>query len=629
MTELERKTFEENKRFGGNTREFFSKLSRGLMVPIALLPIAGLFLGIFAGIENIMLVSGVDANSSWFLLTSVFKTIGEVVFANLPLLFAIGVAIAFTEDSGIAAFSAVVGWLTFNAAQSIFIHTTAGGGTSVLWYSDVPSSVITQNVGITSMNSSVFGGLSVGFLVAWVYNKFHTTQMPKVLGFFSGTRLVPILTFMFTPVIGFIFVAIWPAIGMGLESFGAALSKAPAQLDAFAFGFIERALIPFGLHHAFYTPLWYTSVGGSMYLVDASGSLVGGQATEGNQSIWFAINSAAGMTFDGFLDIDVTSLNSIQSALASANLDSSLAQPIYDAANKLGLTGVWQVQVSSSTGSIALMTEGVRPGAYMQGKYPIMMFGLPAAGLAMIHAVKGKENRQVAGSVIIAAAATSFLTGITEPIEYTFLFLAPWLFWGFHAVMAGLSFWILALLGSSVAVTFSGGIIDYSLYGILPDATGQGVHSYWIIAVGAVFAPIYYFVFKWSILRFDLKTPGRSEDAKMVTKADYLANKGSDSNSGKKDKKDKKGSQDSGPSPERVQQLLENLGGMENLDSIDACITRLRLSVNDRSKVNDEELKKMGAVGVVGGGRAIQVIFGAEADAFKVKLLAIKKGLNK
>ena len=592
----------------GGVKEFFSKLSRGLTIPIALLPIAGLFLGIGAGFENVIAqVMGTDADpvklqQAQFVFT-VMKNIGDIVFANLPTLFCLAVALAFAEDAGVAVFSALIAWIIFNATQSTMITehgswgTTTGGDPiwnleyySVLWYPNVPVSVVTSNVGIQSLQTSVFGGITIGLFVAFLYNKFHKFEMPKVLGFFSGTRFVPIITFLTVPLLGFFFLMIWPILGMGIDSFGKSMAGAPIGLDALIFGLVERSLLPFGLHAAFYTPLWYTSAGGTLHdALDGGGVIAQDGGAVGNQGIWFAMQSL-GIPFDA-INVGV---HGDWTSVVSSNGD------FMDISNKL-------------TGVDYSLTLGVNPGAYMQGKYPFMMFGLPAAGLAMVMASK-KENRQVAMSVIGAAALTSFLTGITEPIEYTFLFIAPLMFYGFHVWMAGISFWSLDLLGSHIGMTFSGGIFDYVLYGILPDATGFHSNSYWVLLVGAIYAPIYYFVFYFWITKFDIKTPGRTEgEVSMVSKADYRSSKVSKKSNNKVNRE------------ERLSLLVENLGGIDNVAKIAACITRLRLTVNDREKINDDGLMKMGASGIVGKQKNIQIIFGAEADIFKVELMELKK----
>ncbi|NOQ50160.1 MAG: PTS sugar transporter [Mycoplasmataceae bacterium] len=606
-TQVKPKRLDSN---SSGAREFLSKLSRGLMIPIAVLPIAGLFLGVGAGISNVLIAAGVtrELNPGAFVVGDVMASIGDVIFGNLPILFAVAVAIAFTEDSGVAGFSALIMWIVFNAFQANFIHeiNDADGlitGYSILFFDNVPTSVVTSNSGITSLQTSAFGGLTIGFLTAAIYNKFHKMELPKVLGFFSGTRSVPIIAFLMAPIIACIFLITWPFFGVQLNNLGTVMAGMPAGTNSLMFGIIERALIPFGLHHAFYTPLWFTSVGGSVY--DAQGQAL----AFGDQNIWFEFQTQ-GWSYDW---IDYNQVQSIP--------DGSVMVEVNPIINNQGET-------------VGYITAGEKPGMYMQGKYPFMIFGLPAAGAAMVMAAK-KENREIAFSVIGAAAFTSFLTGITEPIEYTFLFLAPALYYGFHIWMAGISFWLMNLLGANLGMTFSGGIIDFALYGILADATGFGVQSWDVIIIGVPYAVIYFFVFYFYIKHFDIPTPGREPEGTVIamkSKADYLASK----QDGRKNNSSinvKKGiDPETGISldrSERVKELLGYLGGFENLTSIDACITRLRISVVDKSLIDEVGLKSLGAMGVVYLGKnAVQVIYGAEADRFKVDLKDYKKHLG-
>ncbi len=588
----------------GAIKAFISKLSRGLMIPIAVLPVAGLFLGIGAGIENIMRdVIGVSADNAWYILPQTIKVIGDIVFGNLPLLFAIGVAIAFAEDSGIAAFTAFLSWIVFNITQSVFI-TPLENGYSIFWYDYVPSSVVTTTVGVQSTQSSVFGGIVIGLFAAWTYNKFKTTELPKVLGFFNGTRSVPIVAFLIAPVIGIVFLMVWPLLGILLEDFGRVLVGLPAGLDSLIFGVTERSLIPFGLHHAFYTPLWYTTAGGQIVQITVENGVIsmGESVAQGDQNMWFEIQNL-GLNYNSLADnfwVNVNGLDGYQ---------------VYVSDPASQLVGNQLVD-----GDYYAITEGANPGQYMQGKFVIMIFGLPAAGAAMIMAAD-KDKREMASSIIIAAAFTSFLTGITEPIEFTFLFLAPVLY-GIHAVLAGFSFMFLDLLHASIGLTFSGGFIDFVVYGILPGATGYNTGWYWVIALGVPYAVIYYFVFYFFITKRNIATPGRGgAEVKLMSKEDFKNKNASNNGENAKPMSANKARE------EELHWLLYNLGGMENLKTIDACITRLRLVVNDTSLVSDDApFKEMGAAGVMRlGGGAIQVIFGARADKFKLDLMEMKK----
>ncbi len=598
---------------GEGATGFIRKLSRGLMLPIALLPIAGLFLGIGAGVVNVLnttSLSGDQLEQASFIFV-VMQSLGQIIFDNLPVLFCLGVALAFAEEAGVAVFAALVGWMVFNVTQSTMIWENADGTFRILWYSSVSDSVVTQNMGILSMQTSVFGGIIIGVVVAFLYNKFHKFEAPQVLGFFSGTRFVPIITFLITPFIGFAFLMIWPILGTLIEQFGKALVGMPFGTDSLVFGIVERSLIPFGLHHAFYTPLWYTSAGGVLTGVDSS---VIDVSAEGNQLIWFEMQSL-GIPLNILDNVGGDVINSGGHAWQAVLADE------YDPVtyNNSGLTLI----LKDGTPFVTI-TNNVNPGSYMQGKFPFMLAGLPAAGVAMIMAAK-KENRQVAASVIGAAAITSFLTGITEPIEFTFLFVAPLLYYGFHIWAAGISFWLLDILGCHSGITFSGGIFDFVLFGIIPDATGLHSNCYWILVVAVFYAALYFVVFYAFIIKFDVKTPGRDDaEVALVSKADYQKSK-KDSKQSKKITNSSAQSKKNVEWDKRVDNLLVHLGGLDNLEAISACITKLRLIVKDRESIKDDALMKMGAKGVVGKGKSVMVVFGVESDKFKVALLERRK----
>ncbi len=639
------KTKVNNKKTNGGVQDFLSKLSRGLMLPVALLPVAGLFLGVGAGFENLYKVKHETTVGTWAYIFTIFKMIGDVVFGNLPILFAMGIAIAFANDVGVAAFAAFVGWIIFNAAQSTLIfeygHLEAisdgvkylvTDGTNVIYdnaislkvgyviktvdvdgnlidfvtiddsnidiyselftfvndsynigfWKEVPANMVGTNVGIRSMQTSAFGGILVGFWAAFMYNRFHSIQLPNAIGFFQGSRFVPIITFLTSILLGLAFVIIWPPIGYFLDWFGRTLAGLPASTDAMLYGGIKRALIPFGLHHVFYTPLWYTSAGGTM--------TVGTEVFTGNVNIWMEMQSI-GMAF-----------NAVDKG------GQSVAGYEFNGV----IDGLWQW--TSTDGTIVTLTQGINPGSYTAGAYPIYMAALPAAGAAMIMA-SDSDKRQVAASVIFAAVITSFLTGITEPIEFTFLFLAPWLYYGFHVPMTALSFWFAGLMNVHVTVTFSQGIFDFLIFGILPVFSGMHTNVWYLFIIAAIWAPIYYFVFYFAIMKFDIQTPGRGEGSiAMTTKADVKKSK-SNSKAGHYGTAEER--------VERVNKLLEYLGGKENLKTIDACASRLRLTVADRSKLNDDGLvKELGAKGIVGKGTSVQIIFGSEAEILKQELKA-------
>lgn len=580
------------------------RLGRGLMLPIAILPIAGLLLGVGAAINNSLAAFEVSSSSAYF-IGYVMQDIGNVVFANLPVLFAIAIAITFTDDAGGAALSAFVGFLIFNAVQTPFIgETYIQDGQSfvdIAFYTGISASLFTNNLGIYSLSTSVFGGIIIGMITAYLYNKYHKIKLPTVIGFFGGIRFVPIVTILYSTILGLIFILVWPVISIGITEFGSAVTGLPFGLNSLFFGITERALIPFGLHHVFYTPLWYSSAGAILdpSLITVNGGLTLAEMTstvgtiDGDQSIWIFLNSNGVVGFD---DIAYMAQNATGGSMPAAD-------------------SVYDYNLTWTEGAI---TSGYAPAQYLQGKFTIMIFGLPAAGAAMVMAAK-KENREVAMSIIGAAALTSFLTGITEPIEFTFLFLAPLLFYGFHVPMAGISFWVLNVAGANVGLTFSGGLFDLLIYGLLPSITGNGTQFWIIIVLGVVYIPIYYFVFYYYITVKDIPTPGRTNDqVKMITKDEYRnRNKGEiPSDVGDEE-------------PTRVEELIINLGGLDNLKTIDACATRLRLTVENRDLINEPGLKAMGAAGVGGKGLNVQVIFGGEADILKSHLKEVRSGKQK
>lgn len=628
------KVKKEKSKVGSAVSGFIRKLSGGLMIPIALLPIAGLFLGIGAGFENVYLQASdaEDTLGSAAYIFTIFKMIGDLIFGNLPILFCLGVAIAFSNDVGVAVFTGAIAWIVFNATQSTLIWEAVDGDGNLVYdigfYSEVPESVVTANIGITSMQTSVFGGILMGFWAAYMYNKFHEFEMPKILGFFSGTRFVPIITFLTVPIWGFIFVMIWPAIGIGLDYVGQGLGKVPYGFDALAFGIIERSLIPFGLHHAFYAPLWYTSVGGTLTGIGAGVDKLS-EPAYGDQGMWFAFQtlgipySVLNNVYDGDTINDIAQLSSLDINWISNGNDEFAA--INNWAGYDGLTVIVKRAESGATPELwATITEGMDPGQYQQGKFPFMLLGLPACGIAMIMAAK-KENRELAMSVIGASALTAFLTGITEPIEFTFLFIAPYLYYGFHIWMAGISFFLLDILGSHVGMTFSGGIFDYVLFGILPDATGFHSNCWWIPIIGIIYAPIYYFFFYFMITKLDIKTPGRDDtgEVKMTTKDEFRKAKGiGDSNSKPKKSKSSKDEE----FDRKLNVLVESLGGVDNLTNINACATKLRLQVVNYEIIDfDKIMKETGAFGYTGEkGNAPMFVYGVEAEKYKTALNKLK-----
>ena len=474
------------------------KIGKALMTPVAILPAAGLFLA-FGNKLGIPLM----------------EQAGQIIFTNLPLLFAVGAAIGLVGGDGVAALSAVVAILIMNTTMGIVSDAAAGVAAGDMAYGMV--------MGIPTLQTGVFGGLIAGIIAAVCYKKFYKTELPAFLGFFAGKRLVPIMTALLAFFVGLAMPVIWVPFQAGLAKLSYLANETNTNISTFIFGVIERSLIPFGLHHIFYAPFWYQF---------GEYTNAAGQVVSGDQAIWFA------MLRDG-----VTNFTSVT----------------YSGAGK-----------------------------FLTGKYPFMMFGLPAAALAMYHEAK-TENKKMVGGILFSAALTSFLTGITEPLEFSFLFVAPVLY-GIHCIFAGLSFMLMNMFAVRIGMTFSGGLIDYIVFGVLPGTSGFENHWYMVIIVGLIFSVIYYFGFRFAIRKFNLMTPGREEAKKEQTDVKVDGN-------------------------ELAVLVLNALGGKENLVSLDACITRLRVEVKDTGKVDDKELKKLGASGVLKvGANGVQAIFGSKAQ---------------
>lgn len=514
------------------------RVGRSFMLPIAILPVAGLFLGIGGSFTNetmlkaygLMGAMGPGTPINAFL--TVLSNAGDIVFANLPLLFAMGVAIGMAKkEKEVAALSGAIAFLIMHASIGAMININ--GGTEAMLAGSTASVL-----GINSLQMGVFGGMIVGLGVAALHNRFYKIELPQVLSFFGGTRFVPIISAITYLFVGILMFYIWPNVQNAIYSVGN-IVQSSGYAGTWVYGFMERALIPFGLHHVFYLPFWQTAVGGT--------AMVGGQLIEGAQNIFFA----------------------------------QLADP----------------------STVQFSVEATR---FMSGKFPLMIFGLPGAALAMYKCAK-PEKRKVVGGLLLSAALTAMLTGITEPIEFTFLFVAPILY-VIHSVFAGAAYMIMHILNVGVGMTFSGGLIDLTLFGVL-----QGnAKTHWlnIIWVGLIYFAVYYFLFTYLIKKFNFKTPGRDdeEEVKLYTRADVNAKKeGSSGNSSNQD-------------DNISAMILKGLGGRDNLSDLDCCATRLRVTVKDSSKVSESLLKSSGAAGVIIKGNGIQVIYGPRVTVIKSNL---------
>lgn len=504
-------------------KHLFSLLQRigqSFMLPIALLPIAGIFLGIGSSLTNTNMLAAyhlkglMGPGTAPYILFSLLNSAGSIIFDNLPILFAVGVAIGMARtEKATAALSGIVAFFV--------MHSTIGG---LITYTGRSHSFLTgattEIVGITSLQMGVFGGIIVGLGVAALHNRFYKIELPRVFSFFGGTHFIPIISAITYVGTGILMFYIWPPIQILINDAGK-LVLMSGYGGTFVYGLLERALIPFGLHHVFYMPFWQTAVGGR--------ELVNGQLIEGAQNIFFA----------------------------------ELASP------------------DTSHFSVAATR-------FMSGKFPLMMFGLPGAALAMYTCAR-PENKKAVGSLLLSAAISSAVTGITEPLEFAFLFVAPPLY-VIHCAFAGLSYMLMHMLNVGIGMTFSGGFLDFFLFGILQGNTKTSwLH---VIPVGILYFIVYFIVFRVMILKFNYQTPGHEKDnAAPVNNADN-----------------------------KSQQILDGLGGLENISDLSCCATRLRVTLHRPSKLNKEKLLATGAAAVVANGDGVQVVYGPEVTVIHARL---------
>lgn len=522
------------------------RIGRSFMFPIALLPVAGFLLGIGASftnpatIEAYGLASVLGPGTILHSILLIMSGVGSAIFGNLPIIFAMGVALGMAEkEKEVATLSAGIAYFVMHTSVNIMLTLNGAILPDGSLAANVIPGSIASTTGIMSLQMGVFGGIIVGLGVAYLHNRYYKIKLPTALSFFGGTRFIPIISTLVYMVVGIMMYYVWPVVQGGIYSLGGLVTDA-GFAGTFIYGLIERSLIPFGLHHVFYLPFWQTGLGGSM--------MIDGTLIQGAQNIFFA-------------------------QLASPN------------------TTVFSVDAAR----------------FMTGKFPFMMFGLPGAALAMYVCAKPNKKKMV-GGLLLSAALTAFLTGITEPIEFTFLFVAPVLYM-VHAVFAGLSFMIMHILNVSIGMTFSGGFIDFMLFGILQ---GQAKTNWMmVIPVGLAYFAIYFFLFRFLITKFNFMTPGREEDdeeSKLYTRADV--------NKVKAEKKAK-----GVENPDVISELIvSGLGGKDNIKNLDCCATRLRITVYKPEKIVDSLLKESGAAGVIKSGEGVQVVYGPRVSVIKSEL---------
>lgn len=528
------------------------RVGRSFMLPIAILPVAGLLLGLGSSFTNTTTIE--TYGLQWLLgdktilhaLLVIMNAVGSAIFDNLPLIFAVGVAIGMAKkEKEVSALSAVIAYFVMNVSINAMLKISGKILADGSIAKDVLDGTITSVCGIQSLQMGVFGGIIVGLGVAALHNRFYKIELPNALSFFGGTRFVPIISTVVYLFVGILMYFIWPTVQNGIYALGGVVTGT-GYFGTLLFGIIKRALIPFGLHHVFYMPFWQTAVGGTME--------VAGHMVEGGQNIFFA-------------------------------------------------------QLADSANIAHFSADATR---YFSGEFIFMIFGLPGAALAMYKCAKPEKKKQ-AGSLLLSATLACMFTGITEPLEFSFLFVAPALF-AVQVVLAGSAYMIAHILNIAVGLTFSGGLLDFFLFGILQG--NEKTSWMLVIPVGIVYFLLYYFIFSFLIKKFDFKTPGREDDdteTKLYTKADVNERKAA------KDVKnfdEKAGA----VADEFSQTISRGLGGKANISDVDCCATRLRITVIDPEKVNDALLKSTGASGVVHKGQGVQIIYGPRVTVIKSDL---------
>ena len=523
------------------------RVGRSFMLPIAILPVAGLLMGIGSSftnattIETYRLTSILGEGTILHALLVIMSTVGSAVFDNLPLIFAVGVAIGMAKkEKEVSALSAVIAYFVMNTAINAMLKISGQILESGQIADTVLEGTIASSCGILTLQMGVFGGIIVGLGVAALHNRFYKIQLPNALSFFGGTRFVPIISTVVYMFVGILLYFIWPVVQNGIYALGG-LVTGSGYIGTLIFGLIKRSLIPFGLHHVFYMPFWQTAVGGTME--------VAGQLVHGVQNIFFA-------------------------------------------------------QLADSANVAHFSADATR---YFSGEFIFMIFGLPGAALAMYRCAK-PEKKKAAGGLLLSAALACMATGITEPIEFSFLFVAPMLF-VVQVILAGSAYMIAHILNIAVGLTFSGGLLDFFLFGILQG--NEKTSWLLVIPVGIIYFFLYYFIFKILILKFDLKTPGREDsdtETKLYTRADVNARKENQNN------------KEATSNDSISEAITRGLGGKKNISDVDCCATRLRCTVKDASLINDSVLKATGASGVVHKGNGVQVIYGPNVTVIKSNL---------
>ncbi|EXU60073.1 PTS transporter subunit EIIC [Mycoplasma mycoides] len=560
------------KQLSSNITAVLQKFGRGLMLPISILPFAGLLLGIGGAIgANIS-----STNEVGLIISRSLKAMSEIVFANLAILFTISIVITFTNESGSAAFLAILGYLVFNSTQAAFIHYNNNVLVDVFYIhkGEWLKAIIGSNLGITSLQTSLFGSIIVGIIIVKIYNKFKYIQLPNALSFFSGIRFLPILIIPSMFLLGLLFLIVWPYVGFVINQIGIGLSKTPTGVDGFIYGVFGRALMPFGLHHILITLAYQTQFGGILEYDKLISQLEK-------------------------MNVDQNTINQISEAFKSFTKNNSQIiigdQNIWNFINSIPLNNIQKTPIFQWFS----YNLNINAGRFTQD-YPTYLGTCMGIGLAFI-LTSNKETRKQTASVILSAMGVSFLTGITEPLEFTFLFITPVLYYAVYVPFSGLSYLFMSLVNAHVGVGFARGFIDLIVYGALPVL--KGTRFYWAFVFALIQGLVIFVIFYFWIIKKDLPTPGRKDNVLgLISKKDYQELKNKNNNE------------------QRILEIIKALGTIKNIKSVSACATRLRVEIVDQSLVNIEELNKLGSHGNIIKNNNIQVIFGGEATILSEKI---------
>lgn len=566
--------FKEQKN-NGTLKAFFAQLSRGLMLPIAILPIAGLLLGIGGAIgANVHTNIGV-------VFANIFKGLSDVVFANLPILFCIAITITFSKDKGTAGFASALAFLVFTSSQLAFLQfNDKKEVVSILWFHKEIKGIITTNLGMPSIQTSIFGGIIVGGLTSLIYNKFSQIKLPVGLEFFSGFRLVPFILIPTMFFLSLLFLIFWPWIGQLIFTIGKGIQKAPYGTGGLLYGILGRSLMPFGLHHIPIVMAFQTEFGGVLEGSTIEKALINAQISQNSNDWQQVLKSWKSFTNNGSFEGNIIGDQNIWNFINSISLNKINNKPLFEWFNT---------------------NTGVYAGRFTQD-YPTYLGACMGIGAAILFTSE-KQNRKKVLPIILSAMIVAFLTGITEPLEFSFLFAAPLLYYVLYVPMSGLSYMFMEILNAHIGVGFARGFIDLIIYGVIPVA--KGTNFYWAFVLSIIEGLLMFSGFYFFIKKFDLSTPGRKDNPmNLITKKEF-----------NKIKKNKNILYD-----EKINKIVHSLGGKENILNVTACATRLRVSLKNSNVIDQNGFIETGSKGIIIKEKGIQIIYGGEASIIADKI---------